>query len=106
MADITLPELPSGAGGTREKFAKIATYVGAGIAGFGAFLVALQAAGVVDGWIPFAMMVLGVVTKLGAWLGYFKSETTVKVEALKAGAAAAQRIQTPQQAAAALRTPP
>lgn len=105
MADVPVG-LPSGTGGSREKFAKLATYIGAGITGFGAFLAALQAANHEASWIPVAVMVLGVATKLGAWLGYFKSETDLKKTAMQEGLVAGAAVQTPGQAAAVLRSPP
>lgn len=101
MATVTPGALTS-----EFKVTMLAQVVGIIVEGIAAILLALQSTGVIAGWIPMTLAVLGLLTSVATVLGYQHSRTAVKVEAIRAGQMAAGVISSPSAAAAALRAQP
>lgn len=86
MAEPTA--LPTGEGGTRHGLTKIAFVIGAVLEGFAGVLLTLQAGGIVAGWFPMALAVVGVILQISTYFGYVRSETLIKRAVLEARAPA------------------
>lgn len=105
MIDPAAAPLPSGAGGTRLSLARFMVYLGAACVGAAAFIHQAEMNGGSLSWFPVVLAGIGVIKTLMGFLGYVSSETQVKVEALRARAAASAAVSDRARAIDVLRVP-